>query len=197
MAVNELALLRYRQRQYAEAEPLFVKAVDGFGRLYGPEHPDTLTALGSLIATLEVQGKFAQAEPIQVRKLKACESRYGPDSREVRDDLFGLGRNLVRQGKYREAEPYLRRGLKLCEKYPNPSLTHVAQGLLGEALAGEKKYADAEPLLLASYEGLRALAQTAPDTKPAVVKTVNLIIQLYEQSGQKDKAVEWRKKRDQ
>jgi tetratricopeptide (TPR) repeat protein len=197
MAVNELALLRYRKKQYAEAEPLFAKVVDGLDRLYGPEYPDTLTALRSLIATLEIQGKFPQAEPLLLRKLKATESKHGRDSQEAGTDLFVLGRNLVRRKRYHDAEPYLRRCLKVCEKHPNPSQKHVAQGLLGEALTGEKRYAGAEPLLLASYEGLKSLAKTAPDMKPQVAKTVDLIVQLYENSGQKDKAAEWRNKRGQ
>jgi serine/threonine-protein kinase len=195
MAVNELALLRYRKKQYPQAEPLFARVLDGSGRLYGPEHPDTLTVLRSLISILEIQGKFAQAEPLLLRKLKATESTRSPDSQEAAIDLFMLGRNLVRQRRYHDAEPYLRRCLKLCEKYPNPSRTHVAQGLLGEALAGEKNYADAEPLLLASYQGLKTVAQTSPDMKPQLAKTVELIVQLYDESGQRDKAAEWRKKR--
>jgi hypothetical protein len=85
--------------------------------------------------------------------------------------------------------------LKVSEKYSNPSDTHVAQGLLGEALAGQKNYADAEPLLLASYEGLKTLAQTSPGMKPELAKTVEQIVQLYDDSGQKAKAAEWRKKR--
>jgi hypothetical protein len=67
--------------------------------------------------------------------------------------------------------------------------------LLGEALAGEKNYADAEPLLLSSYQGLKAVAQTSPDMKAQLPKTVELIVRLYDESGQKDKAAEWRKKR--
>ena len=31
-----------------------------------------------------------------------------------------------------------------------------ARSLLGESLIGQKKYADAEPLVLSGYEGLRA-----------------------------------------
>ena len=41
-------------------------------------------------------------------------------------------------------------------RQPDAWTTFNAKSLLGEALAGQTKYADAEPLLLAGYEGLKA-----------------------------------------
>jgi hypothetical protein len=68
--------------------------------------------------------------------------------------------------------------------------------LLGEALVGQKKYAEAEPLLVAAYEGLKARKNQIPQF--FVSYRLGLagarIVQLYEAWGQSEKAAAWRLK---
>jgi hypothetical protein len=61
---------------------------------------------------------------------------------------------------------------------------------LGEVLLDEKKYAEAEPLLLHSYEGLKqSQAANSPRTRTALLQLVT----LYENWGRPDAANEYRK----
>ena len=66
--------------------------------------------------------------------------------------------------------------------------------LLGASLAGEKKYSEAEPLLLEGYQGMLALKR-----KMEVADWYHLdrsrqwILELYEQWGKPEKAVDWKK----
>ena len=46
---------------FAEAEPLLRRALEARERLLGPEHRDTLTAVGNLASVLEQLGKFSEA----------------------------------------------------------------------------------------------------------------------------------------
>ena len=46
---------------FAEAEPLLRRALDGYERLLGPEHRDTLIAVNNLAEVLEKLGKFREA----------------------------------------------------------------------------------------------------------------------------------------
>jgi hypothetical protein len=62
------------------------------------------------------------------------------------------------------------------------------QSWLGRTLLARKKYADAEPLLLASYEGLKNPSGEGDE------KSLELLVKLYEATGKKEKAEMWRKK---
>ena len=78
---------------------------------------------------------------------------------------------------------------------PNSWQLFNTKSMLGGALLGQKKYADAEPLLLKGYEGMKQRA----DKIPVEVRTfrmseaVELLVQLYEATGNKDEAAKWRK----
>jgi serine/threonine protein kinase len=67
------------------------------------------------------------------------------------------------------------------------------ESTLGASLAGQKRYADAELLLLSGYKGISRLeASIPPINKPGVHRTGEWIAALYQSSGQPAKAAEWR-----
>jgi hypothetical protein len=66
---------------------------------------------------------------------------------------------------FADAEPLLREFLTICAKQePDAWTTFNTMSLLGGALLGQKKYADAEPLLVKGYEGMKkaSLVASAP-----------------------------------
>jgi hypothetical protein len=66
---------------------------------------------------------------------------------------------------------------------------------VGASLAGQKKYSDAEPLLVSGYEGLVQRQSTIPaDKRSALEQAGSRIVQLYEGWGKSEKATEWRHK---
>ena len=67
--------------------------------------------------------------------------------------------------------------------------------MLGGSLLGQKKYAEAESLLLAGYEGMKQRADKIPAIgKPRVKESLQRLVQLYEATGQAEKAADWNKK---
>jgi hypothetical protein len=67
--------------------------------------------------------------------------------------------------------------------------------MLGNALLGQKKYAEAEPLLIAGYEGMKQREATIPpEGKPRVTEALERVVQLYEATNKPDEAAKWRKK---
>ena len=77
--------------------------------------------------------------------------------------LVDLGLTRLELGKFAEAEASLRDGLAILEKAtPDGWERFDALVLLGAALAGQKKYAEAEPLMLSGYEGLKARESSIP-----------------------------------
>jgi hypothetical protein len=95
-----------------------------------------------------------------------------------------------------DAEPILRECLAIRQKQtPDDWTTFNTKSLLGAALLGQKKYADAEPLLLAGYDGMKkALGQTAAERQGRLIENLECLVKLYDAWDKKDKASEWRKK---
>jgi eukaryotic-like serine/threonine-protein kinase len=110
--------------------------------------------------------------------------------------LAQLGRLLLQFGQPAEAEPFLRQCLAIRDKrMPDSFLAFNARSMLGEALLRQEKFAEAEPLLLQGYEGLKQREATTPSTSfvhPADV--VENLVQLYEAWDKPDQAAKWRKK---
>jgi hypothetical protein len=68
-----------------------------------------------------------------------------------------------------------------------------AQSLLGASLAGEKKYAEAEPLLLEGYRGMLVRKDRMADSDQRHLDSAReWIVQMYEAWGKLEKAVEWK-----
>jgi len=76
---------------YAGAEPLFRRALEGFERVLGPEHPDTLASVNNPAALLDSKGDYPGAEPLCRRALEGRERILGP---EHPDTLMSVN-NLV------------------------------------------------------------------------------------------------------
>lgn len=68
-----------------------------------------------------------------------------------------------------------------------------AESLLGATLAGQKRYAEAEPLLLAAYSGLWARKYTSASDRGDLDDVRKRIIDLYAAWDKPEKAAEWRR----
>src|SRR5262249_55346761 len=104
--------------------------------------------------------------------------------------------NLLSQDKSAKAETVLRECLAIRQqKDANGWTTFSAQSMLGEALLAQKKYAEAEPSLRQGYEGMKEReAMIPPPGKVRWTEALDRLVRLYEETGQKDKADQWRQK---
>ena len=109
------------------------------------------------------------------------------------------GLYLLREKKGADAEPMLRDCLAVrAKKEPDAWTTFNARSLLGESLLIQKKYAEAEPLLVQGYEGMKQREAKMPaQSRQFLTEAVERLVQLYEATGQNAKAAEWRKKREE
>jgi hypothetical protein len=75
--------------------------------------------------------------------------------------------------------------------------TFHTQSLLGAALLGQQRYADAEPLLVQGNQGMKkAYEDLGPHALGFVnrqpqIETLEQLVQLYEATNQPDKATKW------
>ena len=149
MSLNSLALLYHDQGKYAEAEPLYQRALAFAEKVLGPEHPSTAASLNNLAGLYRDQGKYADAEALFARAMGISEKALGPQHPDTADGLNNLANVYLDQGKYAQAEPLFKRMLVIYEKIPSPDHPGAVLGvnkLLGQIYARQGKYADAEPL---------------------------------------------------
>ncbi len=108
--------------------------------------------------------------------------------------LAELTRNWLREGKFAEAEKSARECLALREStIPDDWRTFNTRSMLGGALLGQKKYADAEPLLLSGYEGMKQREVNIPsDGKLRLKESLQRLVQLHEETNRPDAAAEWK-----
>jgi tetratricopeptide (TPR) repeat protein len=107
-----------------------------------------------------------------------------------------LATTQVALGQFDKAEALLRESLAIREdRRPDEWETFHTKSMLGQSLLGLKRYADAEPFLLAGYEGIKLReAKLSKQNRSYLTDALDRVVQLYDAWGKKDKADEWRTK---
>jgi tetratricopeptide (TPR) repeat protein len=196
ISMGNLAWAYQLAGQLAKALPLFEQALEKMKVKLGPDHPRTLATMGRLAAAWQEGQRHDRALSLW-RDLLAIQTRQlaagHPDRAATQ---AGLGRCLLQSGGAVEAEPLLRECLLVRQKQQADAWeTYHTQSLLGGSLLGQKKYAAAEPLLLAGYEGMKQRQAKIyfPD-QVYMAEGVERLVALYQAWGKKEEADRWRRK---
>ncbi len=145
---NLLALLLQAKARYAEAEPLFRRALAIDEASAGPDHPDVAIDLNNLGLLLHATNRLGEAEPLFRRALAIDEASSGPVHSRVATDLNNLGLLLHATNRLGEAEPLFRRALAIFEARYGRDHPQVASALnnLAGLLGATNRLGEAEPL---------------------------------------------------
>ena len=197
LSMGNLADTVSKQGKFAEAETLFAQVVEISRRVMGPEHPRTFDFLSDTGAMYQRQGKFAQAETNIAQALAGRRRTLGSDHPETMQGAADLALALLSQRKFVESERLAREALAFNrKKNPDDWPRLRAESLLGASLSGQKKYRDAEPLLIDSFRGMverkGKLGWMGASTARYLEEAREWIVQLYQAWGKPDKAAEWR-----
>lgn len=198
MGMDNLAYAYQVSGRENEVEPLLREAVEGARKKPGLTHPNTRKYMGNLAMCYSRSKQWEKAEPLWRELVAYWKVTAGPESLPYAWELVSLGMNLLEQQKPVQAEVIFRESLTICEKsQPNVWTTFKTRSLLGACLLKQKKYAEAEPLLLAGYEGMKRSEDTIPvSQKYHLTAAINRVVAFYEATGNKEKAAEWRTKRE-
>ena len=183
-----------RQGRSDEAEALYRQVLEVRRRTLGPEHPDTLSALAGLASMCQAQGKYSQAETHAAQTLAGRRKALGPDHAETVDGTVSLAVTLQAQEKFAQSETLARQAVELDrQKRPDDWRRFHAESVLGGSLAGQKKYAEAEPLLIGGCQGMAARRErmAVPDLDH-LDRALDRVVRLYEAWGKPELAAEWR-----
>jgi tetratricopeptide (TPR) repeat protein len=193
-SMNSLALLYEAEGKYAQAEPLLKRTIETRGRVLGEDNPDTLASMNNLADLYLHVGRRTEAELLFHELLERRRRVLGAEHPNTAKVLTSLGELKLEQRECADAERFFREALSVREKKtPDAWERFYVQSLLGAALAGQTKYADAEPLLIAGYQGLIERRTTIPfENRSALDQIPHWIVQLYESWAKPDKALAWR-----
>ena len=196
ISMTNLARLYDARGQYARAEPLFTRALEVKRRVLGPEHPEVLRSMTYIAEMYEARGQYDKSEPLLKQVLEISRRTLGDEDARTAGTMASLGLVLLNKRKYPEAESILRECLRIRDaKLPDDWSRFNTQNLLGESLLGQKKHAEAEPLLLSGYQGMKTRETRIPARyKVLLTAAGERVVRLYESWGKKEKAKEWRAK---
>jgi hypothetical protein len=196
IAMKCLGLLYRSEGKYAEAEPVLTKLVELRRRTLGAEHPDTLVGMYELGVLYRKQARYPEAEALFTRVLEIDRRVLGPAHPSTIDVVSALGEAQLQMAKYAVAETVAREALAAWEKTrPDSWQRYYSEALLGAILAGESRYVEAEPLLVAGHQGLIQRKANVPgDNSRVVTDAGEWAVRLYESWGKAEMAAAWREK---
>ena len=167
--------------RYAEAEPLYQRALRILEQCLGPDYPQMTDPLNGLAHLYHDQGKYAEAEPLYQRALQIEERYPGPKLPVVATLLNNLANLYCDQGKYTEAERLYQQALQIKEQYglEHPQVAYPLHNL-ATLYREQGKYAEAERLY---QRALRIREQYLGSEHPQVAYPLDGLATLYREQG--------------
>jgi tetratricopeptide (TPR) repeat protein len=155
--ISNLAGLYAEEGKFPEAEAAFKEALEADRRVMGPTDRLTLYTLYSHGLMYLREGQYAPAE-VSIAEALAGQRRSLGDGHPLTVASMGdLAVVYIAEGKFAQAEPLAREVLGWQKKLNAGDWEQYnAECELGASLAGQKKYAEAEPLLTEGYQGMLA-----------------------------------------
>jgi hypothetical protein len=119
------------------------------------------------------------------------------DSPQLAGVLAQLSMSLLPANAFTDAEALLRECLAIRAKtQPDAWTTFNTMSMLGGALLGQKKYAEAQPLLLKGYEGMKKREKTIPPQGILrIPEALDRLIALSTATNKPDEVKKWRAER--
>jgi tetratricopeptide (TPR) repeat protein len=179
--LNNLAGAYQAAGNLPEAIRLFEQVRAACHKKLGADHPSTLNSMGNLGMAYCVAKQGDKAAPL-LKELVAGQRKRSPkEDPRFAGLLAQMALHLLNCEQFATAEEMLRESLAIREKkQPDSWTTFNTMSLLGGALLGQKKYAEAEPLLVKGYEGMKAREKTIPkEAATSLPKALGRLIELY------------------
>jgi non-specific serine/threonine protein kinase/serine/threonine-protein kinase len=197
VTVNNLAGAVGRAGDSARAATLYEQVAESLEKI-AFQHENAARMIQNTVNALLEVGKADKAEGWRRKWMAVVKERTGADSLLYGKELVALGDDFFAREMHEEGERAIREGLAILEVKAQGSweLPH-AEALLGMTLFGQKKLAEAEPVLLRAYEGLKARQHAIPSNiRPLLPFTRKLLRRLYLDLGNQAEAERWKPEAD-
>jgi hypothetical protein len=174
-----------------EVVALCREELPGLRAAVSPGDYDWAQLLAGFARSLKVLGSPVEADALYNNYFEGL--RQAKDSR-LADRLAARASELLEEQRFPDAEPLARECLALREKKaPDDWATYNTRSILGGCLLGQKKYVEAEPLLLAGYEGMKMREDKIPASgRPRLKETIQRLVRLYEATDRPNQVAQWK-----
>ena len=158
-SMGNLALVLNAKGDRAAAERLFRDAVEVHRHTVGESHPNYAGGLHNLANVLYDEGRFEEALALTTEAVRIVRPVLRPDHPKLMTYMVSVARAQIANGQAAAAEPALRSVLEVRRRLYQAGDWRIAQvqSLLGASLSAQRKYAEAEPLLLEANAGLKPI----------------------------------------
>jgi serine/threonine-protein kinase len=194
--MNNLGNIYRDAGRLSEAVPLLEESLELTKVKVGPDHPHTLINMSDLAYAYRDAGRLSEAVLLLEQALELMKAKPGAEHPNTVHVMNNLVEAYLDARRWVEAETNARQCQRLHEKRQADDWSRYrTMSLLGAALTAQKKYAEAEPLLIDGYDGLRAREAKMPArSKGYLAAAAARIVPFYQAWGKPAKAAEWRHK---
>ena len=192
--LSGLAVIYRAQGRLAEAAALGSETLARQQAAIGADNPDTIETMHQQGITLRENRRLAEARELLERALALRRTKLGTQHPDFAATLGELGHVLLALREAVAAEPILREAIVWHESRPDSrAALPPLRGLLGAALAAERRFTEAEPLLHSAAETLRQNPSTSSG-RPASAWTLVTegLIELCLSRNDPEQAEYWR-----
>jgi eukaryotic-like serine/threonine-protein kinase len=196
MAMSDLSQAYREAGKLDQALPLAEDAFRLSRATHGEEHLYTSVMMQRLVEVYEAVQQYAKAIQLGKELLVLRRSKLPADDPSIATSLATLGLCLLHTEQPAEAEPLLRECLAIRQKKePDSWQTFQTQSLLGGSLLDQQKFTEAQPLLLAGYEGMKQREAKIPESSrnACLTEALQRLVDLYTAWGKTDESETWRK----
>jgi hypothetical protein len=176
----------------ARAQEICGQAVDLYRRHVDWPMDDSMSAFGLMAELCRDRGERAVASSLVNEALRhGRTATSGADHRAVANMLVHQGALLLKADDPGAAEPLLREclAIRVSVLPPGDWLIADTKSMLGEALSRLGRFDEAEPLLLAGFNVIKAKPRAPAKAKRAAL---DRLIRHFEACGKSDQASEFR-----
>lgn len=183
--LSNLAVSYCHLSKYAEAEPLYTKAL-ALAVESGTKQAEA-SVLDHMSMLYTKEGRFADADAASLKAVKLAETGFGADSVNTATIMANRGYTLGLQGRYREAELLLKNALAIDEKRLGVENNNVASvsADLAKVYLTQGRLKEAKALLSRSVETRRKL--NGKDD-PTAAGMESFLARAYLEDGEIEKA---------
>ncbi len=193
-SLSSLGQLLLAEGKLTEAEASFREALVQRRKVLGNTHPRVAITRDGLATVLERQAKWPEAETLRREALEVARGRSRTNDWELSEPLIRLATVLLKREKFAETEPVAREAVELGEKLkPESARLLVAKTLLGAAHLGQRQLDQAEPLLVATCDLMRAREKEF--SADEIMHGLESLQRLYEAKGDPERAARWAEER--
>jgi len=172
------------QERYAEAEPLFQRALEIREKAFGHDNVSTAGAETNLAWLYSEEGKISDAAPLYAHTLAVYEKLYGSEHRFITGALENVAFIRFAEGKTDECDQLLGRMMDIQRKQKREGEDSEATALLDKAgkFMDEKNY----PMAKACYFSACSIFRNVRGPDDAAVQDcLGKIAEIYRAQGKK------------